>query len=391
MHKGKKDYQEKSNEPRFKVEGRVWFGNKGFYSGDVVESDDKEASAKEKFFYKAWENSNIYIIESIPLLFQKYIPVIEATIEDRRTKKGQIQIWFSLKGESLGGDSKKLFLNKIVEKSKFENNQLGVFYDKILQFSKIFKDRVNKQKENLKNQNFEIILDDYKLKTASRLVVGLGAGHVLETSLTLHHIFGIPYIPGSALKGVVRMVNFWEIAEKLNKKTDEAMGELQKQLYEDEISNSDKNDSDSNDILKHKLLFGTKNFKGLLVFLDAYPEVQIKQQIFELDVMTPHYQGYYTKNQVPGDWENPNPIPFLTVKKGITFCFNILFDKFRAERILTLKDDEFPNANVAKEIIKEWLSNDFSKISQDVKEWIEEALTEFGAGAKTRLGYGIFE
>ena len=386
MNKGKKYNQEKNNEPKFKVMGKVWFGNKGFYSGDVVWSDDKEASAKEKFFNKAWENSNIDIVESISLLFQKYIPVIEATIEKRKRERTQREIWFSLKEESIGGDSKKFFLNKIVEKSKFENKQLGVFYNKILQFSKIFKDRVKKQKENLKNQNFEIILDDYKLKTASRLVVGLGAEHVLETSLTLHHIFGIPYIPGSALKGVARMVNFWKIADESSKKSDKDIQGLQEQLYDKEISNSD-----SNGILKHKLLFGTQNFKGLLVFLDAYPEIQNKQQIFELDVMTPHYQGYYTKNQVPGDWENPNPIPFLTVKKGITFCFNVLFDKFRAERILTLKDDEFPNANVAKEIIKEWLSNDFSKISQDVKEWIEEALTEFGVGAKTRLGYGIFE
>jgi CRISPR-associated protein Cmr6 len=223
-----------------------------------------------------------------------------------------------------------------------------VLLGKVREFSEFFKKRVDKQKENLKNQNFEIILDDYKLKTASRLVVGLGAGHVLETSLTLHHIFGIPYIPGSALKGVVRMVNFWAIVSEQNKKSDKEIQELQEQLYDKEISNSD-----SNDILKHKLLFGTQNFKGLLVFLDAYPEVQNKQQIFELDVMTPHYQGYYTKNQVPGDWENPNPIPFLTVKKGITFCFNVLFDKFRAERILTLKDDEFPNK--AKDIVKEWL------------------------------------
>jgi len=387
MHKGKKDNQGKSNEPRFKVEGRVWFGNKGFYSGDLVESDDKEASAKEMFFNKAWEKSNIDIIESIPLLFQKYIPVIEATIEDRKTKR--IQSWFSLKGESLGGDSKKLFLNKIIEKSQFKNNQLGIVHEKILKFSKTFEDRIKKQKENLKSQNFEIILDDYKLKTASRLVVGLGAGHVLETSLTLHHIFGIPYIPGSALKGVVRMVNFWEIVEKLNKKSDEDIEKLQKQLYEDEISNSDKNDFDKKDILKHKLLFGTQKFKALLVFLDAYPEVQNNQQIFEVDVMTPHYQGYYTKNQVPGDWENPNPIPFLTVKKGIIFCFNVLFDKFRAERLLTLKDDEFPNQ--AKGIIKEWFNDNFSEISQDVKKWIEKALTESGVGAKTRLGYGIFE
>jgi CRISPR-associated protein Cmr6 len=316
------------------------------------------------------------------LLFQKYIPVIEATIEDTRdTRNRQPKNWFSLKNESIGGDSKKIFLNKIVEKSKFERNQCGVFYEKTKHFLKIFEDRIKQQKENLKNQQYEIILDDCKLKTSSRLVVGLGSGHVLETSLTLHHLFGIPYIPGSALKGVVRMVNFWEIVEKLNKKSDEEIERLQKQLYEDEISHSD-----SGDILKHKLLFGAQNFKGLLIFLDAYPEINENQQIFELDVMTPHYQGYYTQNQPPGDWENPNPITFLTIKKEINFCFNVLFDKFRAEEILN--DDRF--SKKAKEIIEGWL-NKFSELSQLVKDWLEKALKEFGVGAKTRLGYGIFE
>jgi len=392
------------NGRRFKVEGKVWFGNKGFCFNRIVSYDDKEERAKEDFFDKAWKSSNIDIIDSISLLFQKYVPVIEAIIEDTKEKKNKI--WFSLKGESIGGDSKKIFLNKVVEKSKFQGNQPEIFYGKIKHFSKIFEDRIRKQKENLKNQQYEIILDDYQFKTASRLVVGLGAGHVLETSLTLHHIFGIPYIPASALKGVVRMVSFWEIVEKQNKKLDEDIEKLQKHLYDDEISNSD-----SEDILKHKLLFGTQNFKGLLVFLDAYPEIQDNKNnqnnntnqkdegIFELDVMTPHYQGYYTKNQVPGDWENPNPIIFLTVKKGITFCFNVLFDKYRAEEIL--RDDEFPKK--AKEIIKEWIDN-LSKLSfgaeeilrddefpKNVKNWLKDALTEFGIGAKTRLGYGIFD
>jgi hypothetical protein len=54
MHKGKKDKQEKSNNPRFKVEGKVWFGNKWFYSNHIVGSDDKEERAKEDFFNKAW-------------------------------------------------------------------------------------------------------------------------------------------------------------------------------------------------------------------------------------------------------------------------------------------------------------------------------------------------
>jgi CRISPR-associated protein Cmr6 len=310
---------------------------------------------------------NFSICENISLVFQKLIR--KDILENSRNKK-----WF---------------LESVINIQRSINNAPKI--------TENFAKRIEKQRADLEKHGYENIFKNennendkcLKLKTASRLVVGLGAGHVLETSLTLHHIFGIPYIPGSALKGVVRMVSFWKIAEKLNEKSDEDIEKLQKQLYEDEISNSDKNVFDKEDILKHKLLFGTQKFKGLLVFLDAYPEVQNKQQIFELDVMTPHYQGYYTKNQVPGDWENPNPIPFLTVKKGITFCFNVLFDKFRAERILTLKDDEFPNN--AKDIVREWFNDNLSKISDSVKDWIEDALIKFGVGAKTRLGYGIFE
>jgi CRISPR-associated protein Cmr6 len=299
--------------------------------------------------------------ENVSLVFQKLIR--KDIIENSRNKKWFLESVINIQ-RSMNYVPKIIdHFAKRIETQRADLEKLG--------YENIFKNENNKDK-------------CLKLKTASRLVVGLGAGHVLETSLTLHHIFGIPYIPGSALKGEVRMVNFWEIVSEENKKSDKEIQELQEQLYDKEISNSD-----SNEILKHKLLFGTQKFKGLLVFLDVYPEVQNNQQIFELDVMTTHYQGYYTKNQVPGDWENPNPIPFLTVKKGITFCFNVLFDKFRAERLLTLKDDEFPNQ--AKNIIREWFNDNLSKISQDVKVWIEEALKEFGVGAKTRLGYGIFE
>ena len=37
-----------------------------------------------------------------------------------------------------------------------------------------------------------------------RLVVGLGGAAVYETAMTLHHVYGIPYLPGSAVKGVTR-------------------------------------------------------------------------------------------------------------------------------------------------------------------------------------------
>jgi len=293
----------------------------------------------------------------------------------------------SSKYDSISLALQKLIKSDIVTNTKNKKDFLDSI-NKSPKFIEDFKERIKNQVENLEKCGYENIFKNekcLKLKTASRLVVGLGAGHVLETSLTLHHIFGIPYIPASALKGVVRMVSFWKIVKnnKNNvKDIEKYIKELQEQLYDDELSGSD-----SEKILKHKLLFGAKNFKGLLVFLDAYPEIQDNQQIFELDVMTPHYQGYYTKNQVPGDWENPNPIVFLTVKKGITFCFNVLFDKYRAEKIL--EDKDFPQN--AKDIVENWQKNGYSNLSSGVKKWLKDALTEFGIGAKTRLGYGIFD
>jgi CRISPR-associated protein Cmr6 len=41
-----------------------------------------------------------------------------------------------------------------------------------------------------------------RLAVAGRLVVGLGSENVLETGLRLHHTYGVPIIPGSALKGL---------------------------------------------------------------------------------------------------------------------------------------------------------------------------------------------
>src|SRR5579875_2121812 len=37
-----------------------------------------------------------------------------------------------------------------------------------------------------------------------RMVVGLGGESVLETNITLHHLYGLPIVPGSALKGLTR-------------------------------------------------------------------------------------------------------------------------------------------------------------------------------------------
>src|SRR6266849_7725980 len=42
----------------------------------------------------------------------------------------------------------------------------------------------------------------YPAHVKTRMIVGLGDESVLETSITLHKTYGVPYIPGSALKGL---------------------------------------------------------------------------------------------------------------------------------------------------------------------------------------------
>lgn len=43
-----------------------------------------------------------------------------------------------------------------------------------------------------------------EMAVTDRLIVGLGAESVLETGITLNKVYGVPVIPGSALKGLTR-------------------------------------------------------------------------------------------------------------------------------------------------------------------------------------------
>jgi CRISPR-associated protein Cmr6 len=354
----------------------VFFGNNQFKASIINPNNEKE-------FKEAWEKSNMKQFESISLLLNKYVPIIFKNSNKTLDFKNSNNT-LEFQDISLKGSIKKFFLQEINNQAKKEiNNQTKNEINNqtknksiIKEFCYKFKERVEKQKESLKKIGYEDIFSS-KLKTAYRLVVGLGSGSVFETSLTLHHIFGIPYIPASALKGVVRSVSFWEIAKsQIEKNINFNIEEFQKKLYDENISNSD-----TEEIIIHKILFGTQEFKGLLIFLDSYPENN-NFGIFELDVMTPHYQKYYTENQTPGDWENPNPITFLTVKKGIPFEFNVLIDKHRLQEIEKNK--------IIPEKVIEKLKN-YQELKNKVKRWLELALKEFGVGAKTRLGYGIFQ
>lgn len=174
----------------------------------------------------------------------------------------------------------------------------------------------------------------FELATASRLVTGMGLSHPVENGFTWHYTLGVPYIPGTTLKGLTRS---WV-----------------EQWLSDEESLLHAFGSDSSDMpaSQHR-----PNQTGDLIFLDSLPSASPS---LEVEYMTPHYSDYYQGNEPPADWQSPKPIPFLTVAAGAAFQFVILSR-----------------------------NRDRSMVQKGVK-WLAEALTTIGVGAKSSSGYGLF-
>lgn len=170
-----------------------------------------------------------------------------------------------------------------------------------------------------------------------RIVVGLGGETVLETDLTLHHLYGIPYIPGSALKGLTRAYATSEEEE----------GHLSKKIDEDDET--------------IQQIFGSQERAGSVIFFDAMPVNGYFA--FDLDIMNAHYPDYYGQNKAPTNDQNPNPITFLTVADTV-FMFALAPRRQKNEQDV---------ADVGK-----------------AKEWLKKALAKYGVGGKTSAGYGYF-
>ena len=176
------------------------------------------------------------------------------------------------------------------------------------------------------------------LSVQGRLIIGLGADNVLETGITLHHTYGVPLIPGSALKGLSAHYcnQVWGAAEPKFRK----QGEY------------------------YKILFGANDDSGHIIFYDAWidPASLTGQSDLGLvlDVMTPHHGEYYSgKNHPPSDFDDPNPIQFLSVSGTFQVAVSV---------------------DVAGDEGLKW--------TQLALDLLREALAAWGVGGKTSSGYG---
>lgn len=196
------------------------------------------------------------------------------------------------------------------------------------------------------------------LNTQWRMVQGLGLESVYETSMTLHHVYGIPYIPASALKGVVRS---WIITNAYESKEEAALSDPR---FCDWFGCPGELVIDDKDGKRRRHASHYKEARrGKLVFFDTYP---LKAPQIKTDVMNPHYGPYYsdkTGNTPPADYHNPVPVFFLTVEET-PFRFILGADK---------------------ETLGQSLKN------KTIFDWLKDALTNHGIGAKTAVGYGYMK
>lgn len=161
-----------------------------------------------------------------------------------------------------------------------------------------------------------------------RILIGSGNHKVLDTGFSLDYVNGLPVVPSSSLKGVVR--TYAQAVE-------EAPTELINQLL------------------------GEDNEQGLpgdLIFFDGIPT---KPPVIERDVTNPLLGDYYRgQSNVVSGKVSARPTFFLTIGRDSHFAFAV------ASR-----------------------SRDSSAVEQGA-EWLTQALQTLGIGAKTSAGYGFW-
>lgn len=262
----------------------------------------------------------------------------------RKSLDSNVGLWFERFFDQFNADATDIFEDKVNKPPKHGSN----FW---LQKIKSAGNEKTLQAAACRQMDLvEQLNGKYKFfNTQWHFVTGTGYPHPVENGLLWHRTYGVPYLSGAAVKGLVRAwVEEWA-------------------------------EFDSEEERAKRLLswFGSENKQsktnqaGDIIFFDALP---VKEVHLVTDIMTPHCGKWYSEGgkitdvatepeRVPADWHDPIPIPFLVVDKATSYFFSV------APR----------NAQAAERVGM----NCVICCLTNALEWL-------GAGAKTATGYGGF-
>lgn len=184
--------------------------------------------------------------------------------------------------------------------------------------------------------------------STSPFATGLGWEHPNENGFAFLNPYGLPYLAGSGVKGVLRNAAIALVTAP---------------------------DGESSGWTKPAIdaLFGPEDvnkpgdaLRGMLRFFDVIPDVAGDHMA--VDIMNPHYGEYYQGKSTPHDAGTPIPVFFLVVPPGSKFTFVVD----------CLSENKLPEhvRNKWREMIRAAFAHAF--------DWL-------GFGAKTAVGYGAME
>ncbi|MEE9356403.1 MAG: type III-B CRISPR module RAMP protein Cmr6 [Methylococcaceae bacterium] len=224
------------------------------------------------------------------------------------------------------------------------NEQKKVFYDHLIAISP--SDFYQKAYQRWQNHLLEntATCKTWPGKVDGRLYLGLGEANPLESAVTLHHTYGVPFIPGSAIKGVLHHALVAQIAKEYDEDQKKYILEKNEQNIVDTLFGREPDLNDRKDI----------GDAGYVIFNDAWWIPGENPLVKE--IITVHHQKYYAGEQPATDFDSPNPNPQIAIRGS--FLFSV--------------EGEDSWANYAIKLL-------------------QETLKRKGIGAKTASGYGYFQ
>lgn len=183
----------------------------------------------------------------------------------------------------------------------------------------------------------------YRISTTSTapFATGLGNEHPIENGFAFLTPYGLPYLAGSGVKGILRRAMQELCDDGVEGFSDEAINAL----FGPETVNKPEDAQ-----------------RGALDFWDVFPNPAGGKLVVE--IMTPHFGKYYQGSETPHDSGQPVPVSFLAVPAGSAFDFHVVCQPSRLP--VHLQNQWHCLLNQAFEHAFEWV----------------------GFGAKTSVGYG---
>ena len=217
-------------------------------------------------------------------------------------------------------------------------------------------------------------------RTGSRLLVGHGNRSPTDVGITLHHTWGVPVIPGTALEGLLAHYIEANLGPGDGPGDEDDQDPVRRRFAGPARDPGGDNVTGPPGDLYGRL-FGVPPLRdhggaqlacrGELVVHDALwdwaprdtrdePAANAPPMLAP-DVLTVHQKRYYDSGGEtgPSDWDSPVPISFLSVPPGARFVF-----------ALHCAD---------------------AKLLERAAHYLRAALREWGVGGKTAAGYGRFE